>query len=134
MMNWPVIKLILSHLIVFVLGGVSVIGIMGVDEMYWGDKTHRPRHPKEFEQRVVGFLTDRLHLTADQVAKLTPIISDTNLQMENLRKTTDSQAESILSDSKTKVEAILTPDQQTEFKKLEDERKRGPRNGFLMGR
>jgi periplasmic protein CpxP/Spy len=73
-------------------------------------------------------LTDRLKLTADQQAKIKPILADQQTQMTALRgdqslSQDDRMAKmtKIRTDSTTKINAILTPDQQAEYKKMQAE-------------
>jgi Spy/CpxP family protein refolding chaperone len=82
-------------------------------------------------------LTERLKLTPDQVEKIKPILADQQTQMTALRGDTSATQEDrmakmtkIRADSTTKINAILTPDQQTEYKKMQAEMmQRGPGGG-----
>ena len=77
---------------------------------------------------TIEMLTDRLKLTPDQVTKIKPILADQQTQMTALRgdqslSQDDRMAKmtKIRTDSTTKINAILTPDQQTEYKKMQAE-------------
>jgi periplasmic protein CpxP/Spy len=82
-------------------------------------------------------LTDRLKLTPDQVTKITPILADQQTQMGALRGDTSlsqddrmAKMTKIRTDSTAKINAVLTPDQQTEYKKMQAEMmQRGPGGG-----
>ncbi len=82
-------------------------------------------------------LTERLKLTPDQVEKIKPILADQQTQMGALRGDTSlsqddrmSKMMKIRTDSTTKINAVLTPDQQTEYKKMQAEMmQRGPGGG-----
>jgi protein CpxP len=92
-------------------------------------------------EEVVEKLDSKLSLTADQKAKITPIISDRQQQMRAIA--TDSsmrsfqkarKMKSIYQDSDKKIKAALTDDQQKKYEELEQEMKeqmkkrRGQRN------
>ena len=82
-------------------------------------------------------LTDRLKLTPDQVEKVKPILADQQTQMAALRGDSSlsqddrmSKMMKIRTDSTTKINAVLTPDQQAEYKKMQAEMmQRGPGGG-----
>jgi Spy/CpxP family protein refolding chaperone len=82
-------------------------------------------------------LTERLKLTPDQVTKITPILADQQTQMTALRGDTSASQDDrmakmmkIRTDTTTKINAVLTPDQQTEYKKMQAEMmQRGPGGG-----
>jgi Spy/CpxP family protein refolding chaperone len=69
-------------------------------------------------------LTDRLHLTADQQAKIQPILADADTKFQALIKDERQSGSQIFKDADEKIEAILTPDQQVELKKMEAEREK----------
>ncbi len=73
-------------------------------------------------------LTEKLNLTEDQQAKLKPIIEDQSKQMKTLHDDTslapaDKQAKmkELHESSIEKMNAILTPDQQTKWKQMRQE-------------
>ena len=82
-------------------------------------------------------LTDRLKLTPDQVEKIKPILADQQTQMTALRGDSSLSQDDrmakmmkIRTDSTTKINAVLTPDQQAEYKKMQAEMmQRGPGGG-----
>jgi len=86
---------------------------------------------------TIEMLTDRLKLTPDQVTKITPILADQQTQMTALRGDSSLSQDDrmakmmkIRTDSTTKINAVLTPDQQTEYKKMQAEMmQRGPGGG-----
>ncbi len=86
---------------------------------------------------TIEMLTDRLKLTPDQVEKIKPILADQQTQMGALRGDTSLSQDDrmakmmkIRTDSTTKINAVLTPDQQAEYKKMQAEMmQRGPGGG-----
>jgi periplasmic protein CpxP/Spy len=75
--------------------------------------------------RQVQALTKKLNLTADQAAKITPILQDRAQQMQALRADTtvapaDRRAKSqgIMNDSNTKIEAVLNDQQKQQYQQM----------------
>jgi Spy/CpxP family protein refolding chaperone len=73
-------------------------------------------------------LTEKLNLTEDQQAKLKPILEDKSKQMKALRDDAslapaDKQAKmkELHESFSEKINAVLTPDQQTKWKQMEQE-------------
>jgi periplasmic protein CpxP/Spy len=70
-------------------------------------------------------LTTRLKLTPDQQEKIKPILADRDTQMTALRsdQSDDRRAKmmKLRTDTNDKINAVLTPEQQAEFKKMNDE-------------
>jgi protein CpxP len=73
-------------------------------------------------------LTTRLKLTPDQQEKIKPILADRDTQMTALRGDQSASQDDrrakmmkIRTDTNDKINAVLTPDQQAEFKKMNDE-------------
>ncbi len=81
------------------------------------------------DQRMVS----QLSLTADQKAKLDPILDDANKKLRSLRADTalnaadkKAKSEEVRKDTDTKMKTILTGDQ---WKKLQDMRSEGKKSG-----
>ncbi len=75
-------------------------------------------------------LTKKLDLTADQQAKIKPIMDDRHDKMKALREDTSltpedkkAKAKALMESSNDQIKAILTPDQQTKFAALQAEMK-----------
>ena len=75
-------------------------------------------------------LTQQLSLTADQQAKLKPILQDQQAQMEKLhsdsslsREDRFSKMEELRQNSDTQIKSVLTDDQQKSFDKLREEQR-----------
>jgi len=93
----------------------------------------RQQNP-EFE---IKMLTRRLSLTPEQAAQIEPILADRKARMEALRPASGSQPDfkalrqqhkQIMDDTKARIDAVLTPDQQAKFK--ERPGARGPRGNW----
>lgn len=79
-------------------------------------------------EETVARMSNKLNLTDDQKAKITPIIADRQTQMRALMADTSGRrlrkarkAKSIMSDSDKKIEAVLTPDQKKTYEEMKEE-------------
>lgn len=75
-------------------------------------------------------LARQLNLSKDQVAQIKPILADRAQQMQALRGDTSlapadrrAKAQTIMQDSKTKIEAVLNDQQKQQFEQLLAERR-----------
>lgn len=80
--------------------------------------------------RQIQMMTKQLHLSDDQVTQIKPILADHMSQMMALRGDTTlaqedkmAKMKGIREDGNTKVMAILTPDQQAKFTKMQAEQR-----------
>ena len=94
--------------------------------------------PAQMMERQLTDMKDRLKLTDEQAAKVKPIIETQMKEMAELREKYPrpepgnppseemmTAMQKLREDTNTKIAAVLTPEQQTEFKKFASER-RGP--------
>jgi len=88
----------------------------------------------EFETKM---LTQRLQLTPEQAAQIQPILADSHTRLQSLKpvegstpdfKAMREQRKAIMDDTNSRLNAVLTPEQQAEFAKMH-EHKAGPRGG-----
>jgi Spy/CpxP family protein refolding chaperone len=87
-------------------------------------QAHTPPSPDQ----VVSMLASKLSLSDDQKNAITPIIADRQQKLKALmadasapRRQRGQQARQIMSDSNAKINAILTPDQQTKYAQIEQQ-------------
>jgi len=73
-------------------------------------------------------LTEKLDLTDDQQAKLKPILEDESTQMKTLHEDTSltpedkkAKMKELHESSTEKINAVLTPDQQSKWKQMKQE-------------
>jgi len=73
-------------------------------------------------------LTEKLNLTEDQQAKLKPILEDESTQMKTLHDDTSlapedkrAKMKELHGSSTEKINAVLTPDQQSKWKQMKQE-------------
>jgi periplasmic protein CpxP/Spy len=76
------------------------------------------------------WLSKQLNLTDDQKTKLKPILDDESSQMKSIHEDSSlsqdqkrDKMKELRESTDTKIEDVLTPDQQTKFKELNAERK-----------
>ncbi|MCX6599890.1 MAG: Spy/CpxP family protein refolding chaperone [Acidobacteria bacterium] len=92
--------------------------------------------PAQMVERQVTDMKDRLKLTDEQAAKVKPIIEAQMKQMAELREKYPrpepgnppseemmTAMQKMREETNTKIAAVLTPEQQTEFKKFSSERR-----------
>jgi Spy/CpxP family protein refolding chaperone len=93
-----------------------------------GGEGHGPRRGMPSVDDQLKNLSERLSLTADQQAKIKPILEDTHQQVQKLRDDESMAREdkmakmrSIHEDSMAKVKAVLTDDQKKKFDQWQQE-------------
>lgn len=84
--------------------------------------------------KQAAHLGKRLGLSSDQVSQITPILTDRQQQIQNLRADTSlskrdrhAKAKSIFEDSKSKLEAVMNDSQKQQYEQMLADR-RGHRN------
>jgi Spy/CpxP family protein refolding chaperone len=78
-----------------------------------------PRHHggRGMRHDPIARMTESLDLTADQKAKVQPIMDEARPKMEAIHREAMEKAKAVIDDAMTKIRPLLTPDQQ---KKLDD--------------
>src|SRR5689334_16943757 len=119
----------------FMLAGVCAAGLALADSQQpeRGSHEHGRGHRMEM-------LSKRLNLTADQQAKLAPIMADSRQQIHAIfqdrslsREDRVAKIKAVRSDSKAKIEALLTDTQKQSFEQLQQQRRqRGPEHRMKM--
>lgn len=79
-------------------------------------------------EETVARMSNKLNLTSDQKAQITPIVADRQTQMRALMQDTSRRrmqkarkAKSIQTDSDKKIEAVLTKDQKKTYEEMKEE-------------
>jgi periplasmic protein CpxP/Spy len=82
-------------------------------------------HHKANPHREAMWMSKKLNLSADQTAKLEPILADRDQKMATLKSNTSlspedkkTQMRSIHQDTKQQLDAVLTPDQVQQMKSM----------------
>jgi periplasmic protein CpxP/Spy len=123
-----------------VLGAVLVSGFTG-SALFAQDQAQPPTaapqaqtapqpHRAPDPQRQTKRMAKKLSLTADQQAKIEPILADRDQQMQSLRANTalaasdrKAQFRSVVQDSDSKIEAVLTDTQKAQYEQMKQSRR-----------
>lgn len=81
-----------------------------------------PPNPEQWRKEYMKEMTSRLHLTADQVQKLTVILDETQARFRTMRERGRAEMDAARQDQIERVTVILTPEQREEYAKLRKER------------
>jgi Spy/CpxP family protein refolding chaperone len=101
--------------VVFMLG--ALLGAVATHmwgERVWGRQDTYSAGRKPVNQVVADF-TRELQLTPDQQTQVTTIIDDTRAQLKALYAPVDMQREQIRQQTRARIRALLTPEQQPKF-------------------
>ena len=127
--------------VIFVAGGFTGAALTMV---FSGHFMHSAGPPDDMRQAWLGRLTRQLNLTADQQAKIEPILRDTEDKVKKVHQEEFDKIRPILQASDDQIAAILTPEQKTELKQMAAKREEdflrrqrqwsgGPHNGGPEG-
>lgn len=78
----------------------------------------RTNHTTTWNVEAMGRLDRRLNLTPEQRAEVQPILVDMLLRMRDIRQQSRRDWTSVLQETREKLRAELTPEQQAEFDKI----------------
>ena len=82
------------------------------------------QRPQNFQMLLERNLRWRLHLDARQRVEVHRILTDTRVQLRDLRQEYRPQVVAILTNTEAQISAILTPEQQARFEKMQQENRR----------
>jgi len=115
-------KSFLAILLVFLLGATSgALVTHMIDQNRFESFAKGGRPPRE--EVLVKRLTDKLGLDSQQQEKVKVIVHETQLSMQQIRRQSRPQIESVLTESQQRISVLLTPDQRDKFNKIIAERK-----------
>ncbi len=113
-----------------ILAGIRMMAAAPLQQQGPGPRMGRQFGPEQQLER----LSQRLHLTDEQKAKIKPILEDQHKQMMALRQDTSLSREDrfakfqqIRKESSDKIRSILNPDQQKEWDQMQQMRERRAR-------
>lgn len=112
------IKIICYVLLIFI-GGFAT-GLLVAPAI--GRRFLRPPPPEELSRHMLSRLQSRLGLTAEQEAKVQPILESTAAEMEAMRRATAEKVAARISQTNREISSLLTPEQQKELEAMERER------------
>jgi len=109
-----------------VMGLIYVVGIITGAALMFGfrsDWSHPP-DARQLRSHWLVHLTQRLNLTADQQAKIQPILSQAGDDIQKLHRDEVDRLSQIMAKANDQIATLLTPAQQAELKEMESERER----------
>jgi periplasmic protein CpxP/Spy len=118
-----------NKLFTLALGCVFALGTAAAFAQDQGQTATPPGHPTRAmrdPEHQLADLTQKLNLTADQQTQIKPILVDRQQKMHELMQNQSlsqddrrSQARTIMTDSNSKIEAVLTGDQKQKFEAMQ---------------
>ncbi|MGH7993185.1 MAG: hypothetical protein ACREDQ_06695 [Limisphaerales bacterium] len=115
-------KLSLLIALVF-LAGVAA-GVVGtrIAIRHWVNTAIQ--RPQNFQMLLERNLRWRLHLDARQRGEVHRILTDTRVQLRDLRQQYRPQVVVVLTNTEAQISAILTPEQEARFERMQQENRR----------
>lgn len=98
---------------VLTLGSFVYLEAKGADEF-----GHGPKHWHHMMGNPLDSLSDKLDLTADQKAKVQPIIDQTKPQLQAIHKEAMEKMRATLENAGAQIRPLLTPEQQAKFDQM----------------
>jgi hypothetical protein len=82
------------------------------------------QRPQNFQMLLERNLRWRLHLDARQRVEVHRILTDTRIQLRDLRQEYRPQVVTVLTNTEAQISAVLTPEQEARFEKMQQENPR----------
>jgi hypothetical protein len=121
-MNMKNPKALLGILFVFILGAAS--GALVAHSIHHARfESYAKEGPAAREEQFVKRLTSRLDLDSRQQEQVRAIVHETHSGIRQLRSQIRPRIESLLEQSQGRINILLRPDQQEQFRKIIAERK-----------
>ena len=110
-------KLIAGFILVFVAGGISgaFLGGLYARHLFFGF-----HHPEQIGARMKERLRAELNLTPEQVAKISPIIDKTAVQLRQIRRETARRVHETIADAHRQMAVNLTDEQRQKLQQIEE--------------
>ena len=80
-----------------------------------GGQKQGPPDPATMTDKVLNRLSTQLNLTDDEKAKIKPLVLDTATQIQKSMEAQRAANQKAMADTKAKIKALLTPDQQKQL-------------------
>jgi Spy/CpxP family protein refolding chaperone len=102
------------------LAMIFVAGIMTGVALTIGLASHfmHPPGMQQMKSRWMAHLVEKLNLTSDQQAKIEPILTDAENQLQAARRENIDKVSQIFQKANAEIATILTPDQQVALDKM----------------
>jgi hypothetical protein len=115
-------KLSLLIALVFLAGVMA--GVVGtrIAIRHWVNTAIQ--RPQNFQMLLERNLRWRLHLDARQRVEVHRILTDTRIQLRDLRQGYRPQVVAVLTNTEAQIAAVLTPEQEARFEKMQQENRR----------
>jgi Spy/CpxP family protein refolding chaperone len=101
-------------------GGLTLGGLTYLHAQDPGEHGHGPKHehgpgPKHHMENPFEHLSDSLNLTAEQKAKVQPIIDQTKPQLAAIHQEAMEKMRTLMETTGAQIRPLLTPEQQQKF-------------------
>jgi Spy/CpxP family protein refolding chaperone len=123
-------KLVAGFLLVFVAGGITGAFVGGAYARYHFFEVH---HPERIGARMKERLRAELNLTPEQLAKISPIIDKTTVQLRDIRRETGQRVHEVLAGAHRQMAATLTDEQRQKLQQIEQRHRRWRHHPFHEG-
>ena len=110
-------KLIAGFIIVFVAGAITGAALGGLYTRHLFFEFH---HPQMIGERMKEQFRSELHLTPEQVAKISPIIDKTAADLQQVRNDTARRVREIWMESHRQLAANLTDEQRQKLQQMKE--------------
>src|SRR4029450_10457147 len=110
-------KLVAGFVLVFVAGGIAGAALGGFYARHLFFEFHRPGRVGD---RMKERLRTELRLTPDQVAKVSPIVDKTAVQLKKIRRDTGQRVHEIMIEAHKEIAANLTDEQRQKLQQIEE--------------
>jgi Spy/CpxP family protein refolding chaperone len=114
-------KLIVGFVLVFLAGGMTGAFITTSQAFHF---LVGPHHPGFSAERMRNRLRWQLHLTDEQVTKISPVIDKAAAQLETIRMETGRHVREIFAETHREIAADLTAEQRTKLQEIEGRHRR----------
>ena len=113
-------KLIAGFILVFLAGGATGV-FLGASQTF--SFIVGPHHPGFSAERMRNRLRWQLHLTDEQVAKISPLIDKAAAQLETIRMESGRRVRETFAEAHREIAADLTPGQRAKLQEIEARRR-----------
>ena len=120
-------KLIAGFILVFVAGGISGAFLGGLYAQHHFLEFHRP---ELIGARMKERLRAELNLTPEQVAKISPIIDKTAVQLREIRRDTARRVHETIGEAHGQMAVNLSDEQRQKLQQIEERHRRWRHRGF----
>ena len=120
-------KLIAAFILVFVAGGISGAFLGGSYARRHFFAFHRP---ELIGGRMKERLRTELNLTPEQVAKISPIIDKTTLQLRDIRRDTTRRVHETIAEAHRQMATNLTDEQRQKLQQIQERHRRWRHHRF----